>query len=374
MAIEEIKGKIAAGKLHIAYIAPTYQQARDIAWEMLKKEFIGAYFNEARLEVRIGECILVLRGWEAVETLRGQAFDYIVIDEVAMMRNFWVNWHEVIRPTLTDTRGKVLFISTPKGYNHFYDLTNKELTDKDFKTYHFTSYDNPHLPVEELDGARQTLPKEQFAQEYEASFQKTQGLVYKEFSRDKHLYLELPEGTYTKVGGVDFGFINPAAVIEIRTDGEKFFVEDEWYKRGRTELQIAEYVAGCKFETVYPDPESPSAIEELKRKDVNVREVVKGKDSVVSGTQKIRELLISGKLKINSRCVNLISEFEMYSNDDQNEERNSSEKPIKANDHALDALRYAITMIIANAPQKRSPQEEYEMRMSREENIKDTGI
>ena len=81
LAIEEIKGKIAAGKKHIAYIAPTYQQARDIAWEILKREFIGASFNEQRLEVRIGDCIVVLRGWESVETLRGQAFDFIVIDE-----------------------------------------------------------------------------------------------------------------------------------------------------------------------------------------------------------------------------------------------------------------------------------------------------
>ena len=115
LAVKEIAGKIAAGKTKIAYIAPTYQQARDIAWEMLKKEFIGADFNESRLEIRIGKAIVYLRGWEAVETLRGQFFDFIVIDEIAMMRNFNVYWQEVVRPTLTDTKGKVMFISTPKG-------------------------------------------------------------------------------------------------------------------------------------------------------------------------------------------------------------------------------------------------------------------
>jgi PBSX family phage terminase large subunit len=261
------------------------------------------------------------------------------------MKSFWSNWEEILRPTLTDTRGEVLFISTPKGFNHFYDLCNEELNDKDFKTFHFTSYDNPFLPVDELESAKQSLPQETFQQEYMASFQKTQGLVYKEFSRDQHLYTELPAVELKKVAGVDFGFVNPAAVLDIRTNGEKYWVEGEWYKRERTDQQIAEYVKGMNFEEVYPDPESPGAIEELKRKGVNIREVVKGKDSIEAGIKRVKELLISGKLMINKQCINLISEFEMYSYDDQDGELNQKEKPLKANDHALDALRYVVSMV-----------------------------
>jgi PBSX family phage terminase large subunit len=214
------------------------------------------------------------------------------------------------------------------------------------KSFHFTSYDNPFLPVDELDSAKHSLPPEAFAQEYMASFQKTQGLVYKEFSRDLHIYKELPqmlEG-YKKVAGIDFGYTNPAAVLDIRTNGDKFWVEGEWYKRERTDIQIAEYVAQMHFEAVYPDPESPGAIEELVRQRVNIREVVKGKDSIVNGIKKVKELLLSGRLKINAKCVNLISEFEMYSYDDNDGELNQKEKPLKANDHALDALRYVVSM------------------------------
>ena len=344
LGIEEIKGKIVAGKKRIAYVAPTYQQARDIVWEALKKEFAGAYFNEQRLEIKIQECTLILRGWESIETLRGQAFDFIVIDEVAMMRNFWSVWHEIIRPCLTDTIGKVLFISTPKGFNHFYDLCNEELKDKDYKTFHFSSYDNPFLPREELDKAKATLPKERFEQEYMASFQKTAGLVYKEFFREKHLYSDLPEGEYEKLGGVDFGFKNPAGVLDIRFAKDRFWVEDEWYKRERTEEQIADYVHAYKFNEVYPDPENPSAIEVLRGKGVNVREVIKGKDSVKSGINKVREAFITGRLMINKKCINLISELEMYSYDDEKGEKNENENPIKLNDHLCDALRYVIMM------------------------------
>lgn len=349
LIIEEIKGIAISRPTRIAYIANNYQQARDIAWEQLKKELRPAIIetNEARLEIKIRTIKneashIVLRGWESIENLRGQAFDFLAIDEVAMMSNFWIGWQEVLRPTLTDKKGSVLFSSTPKGYNHFFDLCNLELNDPDFKTFHFSSYDNPFLPKDELDKAKATLPEERFAQEYLAKFQKTTGLVYKEFSRTKHLYDNLPKGEYTKIGGVDFGYTNPAAVLDIRYYNEKFYVEDEWYKTERTESQIAEYVAGCGFGAVYPDPESPSAIEELRRRRVNVREVVKNKDSIQSGIQKIRELFLSGNLLINKRCVNLIMELETYCYDEDKDDKNRKEKPIKANDHALDALRYVI--------------------------------
>lgn len=344
LAIEEIKGKIAFGKNKIAYIATTYQQARDIVWNLLKEELKGSFFNEQRLEIKIGKCVLVLRGWESIETLRGQAFDFLVLDEVASMKKFWIGWQEVLRPTLTDTKGKGMFISTPKGFNHFYDLFNLELNDTDYKSFHFSSYDNPYLPVDELDKAKVTLPPERFEQEYMASFQKTQGLVYKEFSREKHLYQELPQGEYEKLGGIDFGFKNPTGVLDIRYGKERFYVEDEWYKRERTEEQIADYVKAYKFDEVYPDPENPSAIEVLRNKNINVREVIKGKDSVKSGINKVREAFIAGKLKINKRCVNLISELEMYSYDDEKGDRNEDENPLKANDHLCDALRYVIMM------------------------------
>src|SRR3990167_8453395 len=110
---EEIKGKVLGKPSKIAYIANNYQQARDIAWGMLKHELLGRIIdtNEQRLEIRVepkdgGESIIFLRGWESVENLRGQAFDFLAIDEVAMMRNFWVNWYEVLRPTLTDKKKK----------------------------------------------------------------------------------------------------------------------------------------------------------------------------------------------------------------------------------------------------------------------------
>lgn len=344
-----MKGRASIPNSRIAYIAPTFQQARDIAWEALKEDLKDAgTINESRLEIRlVNGSLIVLRGWEAIETLRGQKFDLIVIDEVAMMREFWKHWEEVIRPTLTDTKGEGLFISTPKGFNHFYQLFNKEGEDDDFKSFHYSTYDNPHIPPEELDKAKDELTEDRFAQEYMADFRKTEGLVYKEFNRDIHVYKQLPHYVefITTIGGHDFGTNNPCASITIKKDQDaRYWVTSEWYETGKTDAQQAEYVAALKWDACYPDPASASGILEMRNRGVNVRDVVKNADSIRNGINTVRELFKTGRLKIHEGCTNLIWELETYSYPEKKADRNEEENPIKENDHAMDALRYALMM------------------------------
>jgi PBSX family phage terminase large subunit len=361
LAIDQMLACAAYKEARIAYIAPTFQQARDIAWEQLKKvvKDSGAIVNESRLEIKMPtvkggvESLIVLRGWESIETLRGQLFDLIILDEVASMKNFWAAWQEVVRPTLTDRKGEVLFISTPKGFNHFYQLYNLQQEDEDFKSFHFTSYDNPHIPREEIDSARKQLSPDRFEQEYLANFTKMEGLVYKEFIREKHIVA--PELADTNqwvetIVGVDFGFTNPAAVLTIKRDSsDTFYVVQELYERGKTDTEIAEYVSAIKANKVFADPQAAAAIETLRKHKVNVRDVIKGKDSVKNGIDSVRELLKADKLKICSNCVNLIQEFETYAYEESKNGQNEKENPIKDGDHALDALRYAIMMTVSRS-------------------------
>jgi PBSX family phage terminase large subunit len=351
LAIEEIKGKALGTPSHVLYIAPTIQQARDIAWEQIKRELRPIEISKKEapsLEIRVrtvqgGESVIKLRGWEAVETLRGQSFDFLVIDEVASMRNFWVGWNEVLSPTLTDRKGEALFISTPKGFNHFYDLYNLRERDQDYASFHYTTYDNPHIPVEEIEREKRSKPENAFAQEYLADFRKAEGLVYKEFDRAKHVYTEIAEGTgfIETVAGVDFGFIHPAAVEVAKIDrAGGLWITDELYQSHLTDIEIAEYVAALPgVARVFPDPESPSAIEELKRHSVNVRPVVKGKDSEKHGIDKVRELLKANKLHVHRDCKGLITEFETHAY------KEAKDEPEETGEDALDALRYMVMMI-----------------------------
>lgn len=338
----------------IAYIAPTFQQARDIAWQQLKRDFskAGAIINESRLEIRIknlagAESIIMLRGWESIDNLRGQAFDLIVIDEVASMRNFWEAWQEVVRPTLTDRKGEVLFISTPKGYNHFYDLFQLEQTDEDFKSFHFTSYDNPSIPAEEIDSARAQMTEDRFSQEYLADFRKTEGLVYKEFDRFRHIFDELPEVRFVEtISGVDFGHNHPAVIQSLKVDYDgNYWLTGEWVKRHKTDAEIAEQVASQGFAKCYPDPENAAGVEELRRHGVNVREVNKGPGSVVGGVSMVRELLKANRLHIHRSCIHTIDGFETYSYPPRKPGATyDDEKPLKEDDDEMDALRYALMM------------------------------
>ena len=364
LAIEEMLGKaLSRAGTKIAYIAPTYQQARDIAWEQLKSRSqpIVVNINESRLEIRLksqegGESIIYLRGWESIESLRGLFFDFLVIDEVAMMRNFWVGWQEVMRPTLTDRKGEVMFISTPKGFNHFYDLYQLEKVHPNaYKSFTFTTYDNPFIPKEEIDDAKRELPENKFAQEYLASFRKSEGLVYKEFMREKHVYTDEDTPSFpfqTTILGVDFGYTNPSCVLEIKQDTSgKYWIADEWYKTGKTNIEIVEYCKSKEPNYVYADPAEPDRIAEMEKHGLYLREVSK---DIVAGVDRVRALFKENKINIHVSCKNLIMELESYSYPDKKPDRNEEEKPIKENDHAVDALRYALFMN-SRAVEKKEP-------------------
>jgi phage terminase large subunit len=188
------------------------------------------------------------------------------------------------------------------------------------------------------------MSEDQFAQEYLADFRRQEGLVYKEFDRHTHLYdHELPRGSVAYIAGVDFGYTNPAAVVHIQKDSDNhYWVEDLYYKTGQTDAKVADYVKAQKFNYVFPDPENPAAIDELKSRQVNIREVTKGKDSVRNGISRVRELFKQNRLHIHKRCGPLIEELESYHYPDSTSDRNDRENPVKDMDHALDALRYVI--------------------------------
>lgn len=344
---EEIKGLAIARESRQCYLAPTYGEAHDIAWSILKKELGGAAtkINETRLEITVRnlnktESLVMLRGWESVENLRGQYFDKIVLDEVAKYKNFWAMWQEVLIPTLTDKRGQADFISTPRGFNHFYDLYNKSLSDDNWASFHFTTYDNPHISKEEVDELKNQMTATRFAQEYLADFKKSEGLVYQEFSRALHLFSEEPSDMLETIVGLDFGFTNPTALITLKKDSaNRYWITDEWYKSGQTNDQIIEKLHQIKPNKLYPDPASPDRIEVLKQNHINCLEVSKGKDSIINGINIIRELFKQNRLFVNKNCVNIISELESYCYDPEDP---NNELPLKENDHAMDAIRYAL--------------------------------
>ena len=365
----------------IGYIAPTFGQARDILWQQLKKiaEPIALKVNESRLEIVIrsryvkrepitnkiilnhankptyGESTsqIMLRGWESVETFRGQALHFLVLDEVAKMKSFNTGWKEVMIPTLTDHAAPVLFLSTPNGFDHFYDLYNLEASNQDYKSFHFTSYDNPHIKEEEINKLKAIMTDDEFAQEYMADFRKRTGLVFKDFQRNYHVFDPRIDERFKNMRttqsfvGIDFGYTNPSSSLLIKKDQDSnYYVVDEFYETNVTNTQLISRMKQEPFRltnTVYADPAEPDRIQEFKRAGFHMPHVVKGKGSIVNGVQRLQELLKSGRIRVSNKCKNLINEFETYHYPEKTINHNDSEKPVDEDNHALDALRYALT-------------------------------
>lgn len=358
-ACEALGTSLSIDGAHTTYYAQTFTDARDIAWNIFLDVFGGAVIdkNETRLEITIrnqfgGLSYVKLRGWESVYQSgkgRGTENDLILSDEVAFCKEFLYYFDTVLMPTLLTTKGRAVFASTPDGFNDFHTLVNRAQSTEGWSYSHATSYDNPANTSDEIERMKASISTDQFAQEYLADFRKKEGLVYKEFRREVHIYNDSSPNQPTKViktiAGVDFGFTNPAAVLTIKKDFDNtYYVSHEWYKRGKTDAQIAEYVSVCGFNEVYPDPESPSAIAEMEKLMVNVKEVVKNKDSIKNGVNRVRALFKAKKLYIHASCENLIRELESYAYPNKKPDHNDDENPIKEKDHALDALRYALTM------------------------------
>ena len=169
-------------KGHVWYVAPTQQQARDIMWQQLLElahpVITGSHVNNMQVKLVNGSTIS-LKGADRPETMRGVALKFLVLDEYADIKP--QVFEQILRPALADLKGKAVFIGTPKGRNHFYDLYKQGQSEiKDWQSWHFTSLDNPLLDPEEIEVAKSAMSSFSFRQEFMASFEAPQSDLFKE--------------------------------------------------------------------------------------------------------------------------------------------------------------------------------------------------
>ena len=192
----------------VMYVAPTQGQARQIIWDLLmdlgRDVISNSHVNNMDITLINGAKIYV-RGADRPDTLRGVSLTFVVLDEVADIKAD--TWEKVLRAALSDKKGNALFIGTPKGRNWFYDMYNLGLggEDEDWKSWHFTTRDNPLIDPKEIEGAKKTLSSFAFKQEYEASFDNAGTDLFKE---QWIKYGEEPDGGVWYIGMDISGFTN----------------------------------------------------------------------------------------------------------------------------------------------------------------------
>lgn len=155
-----------------AYVAPFLAQAKEVAWEYLKRfaQPIIADKNEGELWLElVNGARIRIHGADNPDRLRGAYLDGVVLDEYADMRPSV--WGEVIRPMLADRQGWGTFIGTPKGRNEFYDVWARSQADNGWFALMLRASETGIIAPDELEDARGDMTPEQYAQEFECSFE-----------------------------------------------------------------------------------------------------------------------------------------------------------------------------------------------------------
>ena len=226
----------------VFYIGPTFQQSKDIMWDMLKElldgtELIQQTHENTATMTLVNGIKISLKGSDRPDTLRGIGLAYVVLDEYANMKV--EVWEQIIRPTLADVKGGALFIGTPAGKNHFYDIWKEASDEKkeDWEAFQYNSIDNPILDPNEIKTARETMSTQAFRQEFEASFVSFTGGIFKP-EWIKYDTEEPKEGNYViavdpagferveKERGLKGSKLDETAITVVKIHNDEWWVKD----------------------------------------------------------------------------------------------------------------------------------------------------
>jgi len=264
LAIRELAKFARHDNKKVLYVAPTYQMCRNIVWGPLKAKLRELNWvkkvNEARLEIHlVNGSVIMLRGADNPDSLRGMGVSFICIDEVADIKP--EAWTEVLRPSLSaeSPPGSALFVGTPKGVgNHFKDLFEMSNIDDNWQSWQYTTLEGENVSQSEVDAAKRDLDIRTFRQEFEASFESATNVVYYSFK---------PQNNVSKWTGskndlksiyvlTDFNVSPMATLVAIPTTWGLHVIDEVCLYSSNTDEMVKEIQNRYPHQkvTCYPDP------------------------------------------------------------------------------------------------------------------------
>ncbi len=365
---------LARAYSRVWYVAPFYRQAEMVAWKLLLKTIPTPLIkrqNNMKLEIELWNGSLIeLKGAENEDSLRGPGLHFCVLDEYAFMRHHV--WGKIIQPMFAATRGRALFIGTPDGKNHFYELwLEGQQADTNYKSFRFKSTDSQYVDKEYIESEKKRLPDNIFKQEYEASFEDFTGLIYPEFDYSMHVIdpFNVPS-FWNRVHAMDPAMTTgtTAALFSAIDEEGNIIVYDEYYQKNLVASDHAQVILmryDKDKDMMIIDPHARNKVSTKEGnffapideyRDAGINPVL-GETHVDAGINRVREFLkvdtddvhpfkprTKGKPKlfIFSSCKKLIWEFEKYRYADRPESKLGIMRPVpvKKDDHLMDSLRY----------------------------------
>jgi len=255
-----------------AYIAPTYGQAKRVAWDYLVKYTtpLGGTNNISELRVDFWGRRIQLYGSDNPDSLRGQFFDGVIIDEVGDQNP--KIWTDIVRPALTDRKGWCLFIGTPKGHNHFKELRDRAEKEEGWGLLEFKASETGVVDETELKAAKNEMGESKFRQEFECSFDAPiegsyYGEMLNELEEKKHMQ-EIPREELSRTFTAwDLGMGDSTSIWVAQLVGTEVRLIDYYENHG---VGLDHYVKWIKDNDY-------SKAEHILPHDVRVRELGTGK-------------------------------------------------------------------------------------------------
>lgn len=263
LAIRELAYHARLPQQEVIYVAPTYKMAKNIVWRKLKNRLTDLRWvqkyneTELKLELKNGSTIS-LKGADNYDSLRGPGNHFIVLDEFADIDP--EAWYEALRPTLSDTGGKALFIGTPKGIGNWsYEIYQTSLEDpQSWSSWQFTTVEGGNVPESEILQAQRDLDERTFRQEYLATFETYSGRIYYAFDRAHNVQVynnRIPDVLYI---GMDFNIDPMSAVIAVRKGDSLHVIDEIRMFSSNTQEAVDEIKSRYPSSKIwcYPDPAS----------------------------------------------------------------------------------------------------------------------
>lgn len=333
------------------WVAPNYNQA-DVGFQTVRRvlpESVGRDLTRTEPKaIRFSNAAEIsFRSADHPDTLRGVGLDYLVLDEAA-----WVMaeaWHEALRPTLADTGGGMMAISTPKARNWFYKVFQRGQEPDEFDAYQSFQYpteQNPHIPPDEIDEARESIPDRAFRQEYLAEFTPGGGAVFSALENvlEDYDYREAdPEGRCRT--GVDFARHQDHTAIVTLDENGRLVHLDHIRGGGWPQIQAAvergydRYGGVCRLDATRDN----KIVADLEAAGVDVDPVT---FSPVKKTEMVEDLITAvenGELALPADLDVVVRELELYEYEVTPAGNVRYSAPPGFHDDCVDALALAVS-------------------------------
>lgn len=284
----------------------------------------------------------------AESKIRGPTFSGAYVDELTIIPE------SVFRMLISRCamRGAKIFGTTNPDSPYHWLKRDFLSGNPDVKSWKFGLDDNPQLPEEDKEYLKRQYKGLWYQRFIEGKWVQAEGSVYDFFDEKLHVIDFAPSYTSSYIVGVDYGTTNPCAFVLIGHDPNRFpnfWVESEYYfdsraqQRQKTDTEYADdfkkFIEGRPINAIYLDPTAVSFRIELQKQ--GILNLYEAENSVLDGIRFVSKLLNNGTLKVCRSCKNVIKEFQSYVWDDKSA-LTGIDKPKKVNDHALDAIRYAL--------------------------------